>query len=264
MLVTERMNNGIAFKNVHLNGAMQELSLSGDWTINNKQSVTRAQGRLTMPRADELFKQLNINNDFTKTSGVADFNVQWQGAPQQFSLANLRGKLDIELNEGRLLSVEPGFGRVLGVLAVAQWIKRLQLDFSDIYEEGLSFNSIIGNFELAQGKAHTDNLIVDAVPAKITLVGDTDLLLHTVDYSVMVAPKSADAVPIAGTIMGKVASLIGQSLTGKDQDGFFFGSQYLVTGAWGKVQVTPHHENDGLMQKTWDGLTNFSWFTQQK
>lgn len=263
-LVTERINNGIAFKNITLNSDMQKLTLAGDWTVNGNQSMTHAQGRLDMLQADELLKKLDINKDFTKTSGVIDFNVHWQGAPQQFSIANLQGQLEVDLNDGRLLSVEPGFGRILGVLAVAQWIKRLQLDFSDIYEEGLTFNSITGHFDLAQGKAHTNSLIVDAVPAKITLIGDTDLLRHTVDYSIMVAPKSADAVPIAGTIMGKVASFIGRSLTGKDQDGFFFGSQYLVTGEWGKVQVIPHHENDGLLQKTWDGLTDFSWLNQQK
>ena len=263
-LITERTNNGMNFKNITLNGELQKLTLSGDWQVNGKQSTTRAQGRLELMRADELLKQLDISKDFTKTSGSIDFNVHWQGAPQQFSLTSLQGTLDTELKNGRILSIEPGFGRVLGVLAVAQWIKRLQLDFGDIYEEGLTFNSITGHFDLAQGKAHTDNLIVDSVPAKITLTGDTNFLRHTVDYTVMVAPKSADAVPIAGTIMSKVTSFIGKSLTGKDQDGFFFGSQYLVTGEWGKVQVIPHHENDGLLQKTWNGLTDFSWLNQQK
>ena len=263
-LVTERTANGMSFKNITINGDKQKLSLSGDWQVNGKQSITRAQGRLEMLRADELFKQFNISNDFSKTSGMADFKVSWQGAPHQFSIANLQGQLDLELNEGRLLSVEPGFGRILGVLAVAQWVKRLQLDFSDIYEEGLSFNSIKGHFELANGKAHTDNLIVDAIPAKITITGDTDLLHQTVNNTIMVAPKSADALPIAGTIMGKVSSFIGKSLTGKDQDGFFFGSQYLVKGEWGKVQVIPRHENDGLLQKTWNGLTDFSWLNQPK
>jgi uncharacterized protein (TIGR02099 family) len=263
-LVSERISNGIHFKNISLNSDIQKLSLTGDWQVNGTQSNTRAKGRLEMMRADELFKRLDISKDFSKTSGYIDFNVHWQGAPQQFSLANLQGTLDTELNSGRILSIEPGFGRILGVLAVAQWIKRLQLDFGDIYEEGLTFNSITGHFDLAQGKAHTDNLIVDSVPAKITLTGDTDFLHRTVNHTIMVAPKSADAVPIAGTIMGKVASFIGKSLTGKDQDGFFFGSQYLVTGEWGKVQVIPHHENDGLLQKTWNGLTDFSWLNQQK
>jgi uncharacterized protein YhdP len=137
------------------------------------------------------------------------------------------------------------------------------LDFSDIYEEGLSFNSIKGQFELANGKARTTNLIVDAIPAKITLTGDTDLVRQTVNYNIMVAPKSADAIPIAGTIMGKVASLIGHTLTGKDQDGFFFGSSYAVKGEWGKVQVTPSRDQDGLLKKTWTGLTDFSWLNQQ-
>ncbi len=263
-LVAERTANGISYKNITLNGDKQKLTLSGEWQIKGKQSITQAQGHLDMLRADELFKQFDISNDFSKTSGVADFKISWQGAPQQFSIANLQGQLDLELKEGRILSVEPGFGRILGVLAVGQWIKRLQLDFSDIYEEGLSFNNITGHFDLTNGKAHTDNLIVDAVPAKITIIGDTDLVHQSVNCTIMVVPKSADAVPIAGTIMGKVASFIGQSLTGKDQDGFFFGSQYLVKGEWGKMQVIPHHENDGVLKKTWNGLTDFSWLNQQK
>jgi uncharacterized protein (TIGR02099 family) len=263
-LAAERVSNGINFNNVSLNGELQKLTLSGGWQVNGKQSTTHAQGRLEMLKADELFKQFDISKDFSKTSGNIDFNVHWQGAPQQCSLTSLQGTLDAELENGRILSIEPGFGRILGVLAVAQWIKRLQLDFGDIYEEGLTFNSITGHFDLAQGKAHTDNLIVDAVPAKITLTGDTDFVHHTLNQTIMVAPKSADALPIAGTIMGKVASFIGRSLTGKDQDGFFFGSQYLVTGEWGKVKVIPHHENDGLLQKTWNGLTDFSWLNQQK
>jgi len=79
-----------------------------------------------------------------ETSAVVDFTGAWNGAPYQFSLAALRGKLDVNLKNGRILSIEPGFGRLLGVLAMAQWIKRLQLDFSDIYQEGLTFNSITG------------------------------------------------------------------------------------------------------------------------
>jgi uncharacterized protein YhdP len=142
---------------------------------------------------------------------------------------------------------------------MAQWIKRLQLDFSDVYEEGLAFNSINGHFDLLKGKAITDNLVIDAISAKITLTGETDFINKSLDQIVNVAPKSADAVPIAGTIMGKVADIIGRTLTGKDQDGFFFGSQYLVKGDWENAQIIPLHENDGLLQKTWNGLTSFPW-----
>jgi uncharacterized protein YhdP len=150
----------------------------------------------------------------------------------------------------------------LGMLAMAQWIKRLQLDFSDVYQEGLTFNSISGHFDLSKGKAVTHDLVIDAIPAKITITGETDFINRSLDQVVNVAPKSADAVPIAGTIVGKVAALIGRSLTGKDQDGFFFGSQYLVKGDWGNAQILPLHENDGLLQKTWSGITGFPWLQQ--
>ena len=147
---------------------------------------------------------------------------------------------------------------------MAQWVKRVQLDFSDVFGEGLSFTGIKGQFDLLAGTATTKDLMVDAVPAKIAITGYSDLIDKTVDFNVHVVPKSADAVPVAGTIMGKLTDFIGLALTGKDQQGFFFGSQYVVKGAWGNVQIIPLHENDGLLQKTWDGLTGFSWLKQTK
>jgi len=261
---TERIPGGMKFKQVELSGENQKLMLSGDWTASDEQSTTHVQGHLEVPRAGQLLTQLGITKDLTETSAAVDFSVRWNAAPYQFSLADLKGQLDIKFKNGRILSIEPGFGRVLGILALAQWVKRAQLDFSDIYEEGLTFNSIKGHFDLADGIASTHDLVVDAIPAKIAIRGDTDLVSQTVDHIVDVTPKSADAVPIAGTIMGKVMALVGRSLTGKDQEGFFFGSQYLVKGAWGNAEVIPMHKNDGLLQKTWNGITDFPWLRQEE
>ncbi|MGZ4981337.1 MAG: YhdP family protein [Methylobacter sp.] len=263
-LKTEHIPGGMGFDDVKLTGENQKLIFSGNWQINGGQSITHTRGYLEVPHAGKLLEQLGITKDLTETSAAVDFSVSWNAAPYQFSLADLKGQLDINFKNGRILSIEPGFGRLLGMLAMAQWIKRAQLDFSDIYEEGLTFNSIKGHFDLAGGIASTHNLVVDAVPAKIAISGDTDLVSQTVDHIINVTPKSADAVPIAGTIMGKVAALVGRSLTGKDQEGFFFGSQYLVKGDWEKAEIIPMHKNDGLLQKTWNGITDFPWLRQQE
>ncbi len=263
-LETERIPNGIAFKRMVLTGDDQTFTLSGDWKVNGNKSLTHMQGKLIMPRADRFLSKLSITKDFAETSGVIDFTAGWNAAPYQVSLADVQGQIDVNFKNGRILSVEPGFGRILGILAMAQWLKRFQLDFSDVFEEGMTFTTIKGHFDLLNGKAATKDLVVDAVPAKISLTGDTDLINQTVDYVVNVVPKSADAVPIAGTIMGKLAALIGRTLTGKNQEGFFFGSQYLVKGVWRDAQIIPLHENDGLLQKTWNGFTDFSWLGQSK
>jgi uncharacterized protein YhdP len=263
-LETDRVSNGIVFKRMELAGSDLKLSVSGDWKASGKASKTRVQGSLRSPRAGQLLSKLGITKNLMETNAVIDFNGEWNAAPYQFSFTDLKGKIDINLTGGRILSIEPGFGRVLGMLAMAQWIKRLQLDFSDMYEEGLAINSIKGHFDLSNGKAVTQDLVIDSIPAKITITGEIDLINRRLDQVASVVPKSADAVPIAGTIMGKVADLIGRSLTGKDQEGFFFGSEYLVKGDWRDAQIIPLHENDGLLQKTWNGITGFPWLEQPK
>ncbi len=261
-IATDRIVNGIDFKRIELIGNDQKLVLSGEWKVNGNKSETRIQGNLNMPQAGQFLSKLGITKDLTETSAVVDVNWKWDAAPYQFSLTDLQGQMGVNFTSGRILGIEPGFGRVLGVLAMAQWIKRFQLDFSDIFDEGLTFINITGHFDLYNGKATTNDLVVDAVPAKITLIGNTDLINETVDYGVSVIPKSADAVPIAGTIMGKVADLIGRTLTGKDQQGFFFGSKYLVKGKWRDAKIIPLHEDDGVLQKTWNGITGFPWLQQ--
>ncbi|MGZ8137642.1 MAG: YhdP family protein, partial [Methylococcaceae bacterium] len=263
-LETERLPDGMMFKQIELTSAQQQLSMSGDWKINAQHPETHLQGRLQMPKAGKLLAELGITQDLVETSGDADFAVSWNASPFDFDLQDLRGQVDMSFKDGRILSVEPGFGRVLGVLAVAQWVKRLQLDFRDVFGEGLTFNNIKGHFDLLKGKAITNNLAVDSIPAKITISGETDFVNRTVDHVIKVVPKSADALPIAGTIMGKVTALIARTLTGKNQDGFFFGSEYRVKGKWKNLVIIPLHENDGLFQKTWAGITDFPWLTEQK
>ena len=261
---TERLAHGMSLKHLKLAGKEQQLQLSGDWKVKALQSETRLQGRIELANTGQTLNQLDITKDLMDTTAVVDFTGNWYAAPYDFSLQTLHGKLDVNLKNGRILSIEPGFGRLLGILAMEQWVKRLQLDFSDVFQQGLTFNSITGHFNILNGQAITRDLVIDAIPAKINISGQTDFINKNFDQVASVIPKSADAVPIAGTIMGKVTALIGRSLTGKDQEGFFFGSQYQVKGSWDDAQIIPLHENEGLLQKTWNGITGFPWVPQPK
>lgn len=256
---SERKADGVVFKRLELASQDHKLLATGDWKITGKQSETTLKGHWDVPKAGAFFNKIGLTQDFTETNATVDFSVGWKAAPQQFAMAKLKGQLDVHLKQGRILSVEPGFGRVLGVVALAQWIKRLQLDFSDVFQDGLTYNRIDGHFDIINGKAITKNLVIDSIPATITLIGETDLVKKTVDFKVNVVPNSADAVPIAGTIVGKVTSIMAKTLTGKNQDGFLFGSQYQLKGEWGDVKISQLHGNEGLLQKTWHGLTDFSW-----
>jgi uncharacterized protein YhdP len=259
---SERIVNGVKFKNFSVTSQEQTLSFTGDWQLQNNQQITRLEGKLNAQDFGQLLKKLKLNEDLEETNALINLDVHWQGAPYQFSLASLYGSMDIKLDEGRISSIEPGFGRLLGVLAVEQWLKRLQLNFGDIYKEGLSFNEISGHFVLSNGKATSTDLTVDAVPATITLNGEVNLLEQTMSQQISVIPKSSDAVPIAGTIVGGIATLVTQALTGEYEAGYYLRSKYQVKGKWNNLNITPLHAQDGLLKKTWRGLTDFSWITE--
>ncbi len=258
-LTSQRSGNGVQFPAISLTSKNRKLTLSGDWQLEHGQPQTRLQGQLVAHKFGNLLKRLDLYNDFKETNAEIGLALQWQGAPYQFALAGLNGTVDVKLTEGRILSIEPGFGRLLGVLAMGQWIKRLQLDFGDIYKEGLSFDTISGHFALNNGKASSRDLTVDAVAATINLTGEVDLGEQTLNQDITVIPKSADALPIAGMIVGNIATVVTQTLTGEYEDGYYLRSKYNVHGKWSDLNVISLYEQDGLLHKIGRGLTDFSW-----
>ena len=256
---SQRKGQGVYFDSITLLGEDYHLALTADWNSKNNQSQTHLQGQLKTNEFGQLLKKLNFSDDLKETIAKIDVDLNWQGAPYQFSLAALNGEVNLKLTEGRISSIEPGFGRLLGVLAMEQWLKRLQLDFGDIYKEGLSFNSIKGDYNLQKGKAYSDNLIVDAIPVEIFLKGEINLGLQQLNKEISVVPKSSAALPIAGTIVGGIATMIAQTVTGEYEEGFYLRTTYQLQGKWDKLKVTPLHEQDGLLPKIGRGLTDFSW-----
>ena len=258
-IITERVPSGLRFKQIDISAKDHKIEMTADWIKQGQESLTDFQGTLSANDMGGLLSQLGKANDLKESSANITFAGRWPKAPYQFSLSELDAELDLQLEDGRISSIEPGLGRVLGLIAMEQWIKRLTLDFGDLYKKGLSFNSIKGSFNITKGIAHTTDLMVDAIPAQITLVGEADLLTQTLDQHIRVVPKSSGALPIAGTIVGRIAGTITQAVTSDYKEGYFFGSEYHVTGKWDDIKVKALHEQDGVLKKTWSGLMDFSW-----
>ena len=259
-LQTERKLNGIHFKKIRITGDGTSIDLSADWTKQLKGGTsTQIKGIVGMDNFGNFLSRVGLSDDIKETRADIHFDGGWNGGPHQFALEQLNGVLQVRLKEGRISSIEPGFGRLLGLLAMEQWVKRLSLNFSDIYRQGLAFDQINGNFKIIDGVATTDDLLVNAVSAKMKLIGNADLVNKNLNLRVGVIPKSSDALPIAGTIVGGIAAIVTDALTQDYEEGYFFGSAYSITGHWGDLEVVPVHDHDGLFKKTWNGLTDFNW-----
>jgi uncharacterized protein YhdP len=91
---------------------------------------------------------------------------------------------------------------VLSILSLQTIPRRLQLDFSDLTEDGYSFDVFEGNFALKKGVVTTDNAHIDGPVAFAAIKGSIDLPRETLDLNLRVAPRITASLPIVATIAG--------------------------------------------------------------
>ncbi|HJU09133.1 MAG TPA: YhdP family protein, partial [Rhodanobacteraceae bacterium] len=167
----------------------------------------------------------------------ATIEGSWPGAPSAFSLASLDGTLKVEVGEGRILDVQPGMGRLLGLFSITQLPRRLTLDFGDVYKSGFGFNSITGTFEIADGNARTNNLEIKGAAADIEMRGRIGLRAHDYDQTVDVTPHTGGALAVVGAVVGgPIGAAAGLALSrGVNRVAH---ARYSITGPWAKPVIT--------------------------
>jgi uncharacterized protein YhdP len=171
----------------------------------------------------------------------ATLTGSWPGSPGAFALATLSGNLHAEVGEGQLLDVEPGgSGRILGLISLAEIPRRLSLDFSDFFQKGFSFNTAKGDFSFSDGKARTDNLVIDGPAAEVRVSGATGMREQVYDQRVEVLPKAGGLLPAIGLVLGgpagAAAGAMAQAVLSKPLKQTT-RVLYRITGPWAKPVV---------------------------
>jgi len=132
-------------------------------------------------------------------------------------------------------------GRLLGLVSLIELPRRLSLDFGDVFRKGLAFDSITGDFHLADGNATTTNLFMKGPAANISITGRTGLRAKDFDQQVWVMPHVGNSLPLVGAVvggpLGAAAGFAVQGLLG----GRFSkaaSARYQITGSWDKPVMT--------------------------
>ena len=94
--------------------------------------------------------------------------------------------MQVALDKGQIVGLKPGAGRVLGLASLAELPRRLALDFSDLTDKGFAFDTARGDFDLHDGSAYTDNVLVKGPAAEIGLIGRVGLKNHDYDQTAVV------------------------------------------------------------------------------
>jgi uncharacterized protein (TIGR02099 family) len=234
-----KLDDGIGLNQLNVTGAHFNVSAKGEWRGKDAGSG-RVEGTLTSSDVQDTLKALGYAEVIAAKSGRMDFDLSWVGAPTDEALSEATGHVQLALDKGQIVGLKPGAGRVLGLASVAALPRRLALDFSDLTDKGLAFDTVRADFDLREGSAYTDNVLVKGPAAEIGLIGRVGLKNKDYDQTAVVTGNlGSSPLPLAGFVGGPVpglAVLLFTQVFKQPLKGLARG-YYRITGSWDNPTV---------------------------
>ncbi len=219
-----------------------QINASGDWNGSASNSHTHMRINFSAEDLGAMMGAFGYDGLVNGGKTHDQLDASWPGAPNALSLATMDGTLSINVSNGRIPeATSPGVGRLLGLVSLAELPRRLTLDFGDVFGKGLGFDSIAGDFHLANGNATTDNLVIAGSSANISITGRTGLRAKDYDQEMRVVPHVGNSLPLVGAVVGgpigAAAGFAVQGLLGKGLNQAA-SARYKITGTWDKPVMT--------------------------
>jgi uncharacterized protein (TIGR02099 family) len=239
-LKATRVPQGIRFDNASIRGASAHAQGQGEWLVTPEGQRSSLKAKVTSDDVAATMRALNYSDMIEAKHGEVQGDLQWIGGFDMNMLERAAGTISVNAQTGQLLAVQPGAGRVLGLFSVAALPRRLALDFKDLTEKGLAFDSVKGDFELRDGNAFTSNLLLRGPAAEIGIAGRTGLSTRDYDQTAVVTGNLGASLPVAGALAGGPAvgaALLLFSQVFKEPLKGITRGYYRITGPWDNPTV---------------------------
>jgi uncharacterized protein (TIGR02099 family) len=236
-----KQEQGVALKSLSVTAPTFSVNAQGEWRPKDA-GVSRIKGTLTSTDVQGTLKDLGYADVIQAKSGKMEFDLTWQGAPTTAALAQTVGHVQLSLEKGQVFGLKPGAGRVLGFTSIAALPRRLALDFSDLTDKGLAFDSVHGDFDLRDGNAYTENVLLKGPAADIGLIGRVGLKNRDYDQTAVVTGNVGNSlsIPVASTLvcgpLCGAAALLFTQVFKQPLKGLARG-YYRITGGWDNPTV---------------------------
>jgi uncharacterized protein (TIGR02099 family) len=218
---------------------------SGRWVADtNEELGSRTYVMATLNSRDvrTTLARLDFAQGISGSSMGVVLDLSWAGGPRASFLDVLDGHVQMRLENGALEEVEPGAGRMLGLISFVALPRRLSLDFRDVFNKGFRYDSIAGNFSFNDGIASTCDMSLEGPAALIGVVGQVDLANSQYEQGAVVSAKVGNTLPIVGAVVGgppgAAAMLIFSQIFKKPLQSV--GQVYYgISGPWEEPTIEP-------------------------
>lgn len=211
------------------------LKLAGDWRPVLDSALIRLRFEAKLNNAGAWASRLGDNKLLRSGKLSLEGRLGWQGellAPQRDTL---EGVVGIDLNTGQITQLDPGLGRLLGLLSLQSLPRRLALDFRDVVGEGFAFDQLHGNVRIEEGIAHLENMRINSSVAQISITGETNLARETQQFRIKVVPSVGESLSLGAAVALNptigITSLLLQKLL-RNPVNHALAFEYQVSGSW--------------------------------
>jgi uncharacterized protein YhdP len=239
----EKTPFGLESKDIQAGDESFAITGSAGWTVDAadesmQQSYVVAKLKSTDVAA--TMQQLNYEPGIAGQDMEIDFDLHWPGGPGVDYLKILNGGVGVRLGSGQLDDVEPGPGRVFGLMSIVALPRRLSLDFRDVLEKGFGFDEITGRFRLEDGNAYTCDLSLKGPAADVGIVGRAGLSSKDYQQTAVVSTNVGNTLPMVGAVVAGpqvAAALLIFSQIFKKPLQELGQAYYAIEGSWDNPDV---------------------------
>lgn len=174
------------------------------WRYLDQKHRTELTGEAKIGNIQSLLDSWGYAPVLASNGGRFDLSLGWDGSPTFFDYSRLEGRIGLELNDGAILELTEYEGvKLVGLLNFTRVLRRLALDFSDLVNEGITFDVIRGELLFDRGFARVgEQLVIDGPATKFSFTGDADLLRDQLDVDMVMTVPLSSTFPLVALLAG--------------------------------------------------------------
>lgn len=256
-LETEPQLRGVQVKNI--NGRFRSMDIAGDlgWEFDQEKHYSWFKStKLAAKNLKGVLKAWKMDPSVESKKAKFTSDISWQGSPLAFNFETLNGSGSVDIRDGRFIAdAQTGALKVFGMLNFNSITRRLKLDFSDLYESGLSYDEVKGSFVVNDGLMHIQKpMVIDGPGGKFQTVGKINLVNKQLDQELVVTLPVTGTLPLVAVLAGLNPVVAGaiwvtDKLIG-DKLERFTSLTYEITGSWDDPKMKLKKTFDNTLEQS--------------
>jgi uncharacterized protein YhdP len=177
LLRTTRIRNGLRVDALEVVAADFQGRTHGSWqVVGAKHQHSRFEAEFESSDLGSVLDRWGVISSAHDGDASVEARLAWTSVPFGFNLQGLNGRMHLRIEQAQLREVNPGAGRLFGLLNTNAIVRRLALDFSDLLRSGFSFDLARGDLTFTDSTMYTDNSVIKGPSADIDITGRIDLV----------------------------------------------------------------------------------------